>query len=110
MRRDDDPFTPPVYVKTRSEAGWPSDPFFYLVSRSGLFIGRNTEFFQSCVPAREFPPALHEQEMFFSSRYPLVPQSMIEYIVGFFTEVGLQGAEAIVLLAWDRRRRRMRAV
>jgi hypothetical protein len=110
MRRDDDPLTTPVYLKTRREAVWPRDRVFYTLASNGLFLCRDNEFFQSCVPAREFPRELSEQGSFFRSRYPPVARAILEYVVGFFAQAGLQGAEAIVLLAWDRLYRRVRVV
>jgi hypothetical protein len=110
MPRVDDPLTTPVYLKTQLERAWPTDRVFYMLASNGLFVCRNNEFFQSCVPARNFPRELRDQRSFFQSLYPPVPQSMFEYVVGFFAAVGLLGAEAIVLLVWDRLYRRMRLV
>jgi hypothetical protein len=110
MPRDDAPLTTPIYVKTHVEGAWPPDRVFYMLASNGLFLCRSNEFFQSCVPARDYPRELREQGSFFRSRYPPVPQSILEHVVGFFAAVGVLGAEAIVLLAWDRLYRRMRLV
>jgi hypothetical protein len=110
MPRVDDSLTTPVHVKTHEEGAWPRDRVFFMLASNGLFLCRNNEFFQSCVPARNFPRELRQQRSFFRSRYPRVPQSILEHVVGFFAAVGLLGAEAIVLLVWDRRYRRMRVV
>src|SRR5262249_34327928 len=110
MPRVDDSLTTPVYVKAHEEAAWPRDCVFYMLASNGLFLCRNNEFFQSCVPARNFPRERREQLSFFRSRSPRVPQSILEQVVGFSAAAAPLGAEAIVLLVWDRRYRRMRVV
>jgi len=48
------PFTP-IYLKLDDAADWPPDRAFYLLSREGLFLCRNHEFFSSCVRADRWP-------------------------------------------------------
>ena len=92
----------PIYLKRHGDMPWPKDKFFYLLAANGLFICRNQPFFTSCVPARKGPAELANQQAFLTSRYPKIPQPLMEQAVGFFAEVGEKhGAEAALLLAWD---------
>jgi proteasome lid subunit RPN8/RPN11 len=104
--------TPILYKHPHAPEGPASDEhLYYLVARDGLFIGRNHEFFRSCVPARHGPGALAAQEPFFESRFPRIPQRLLERIVGFFDRISeMHVAEASVLLAWDRKAERVRLV
>lgn len=94
----------PVYVKLDPAMPWPeAEPVFFLLTRDGLFLCRNTPFFRSCVPARRFPEDLAPQALFLHVRYPRIPRRLIELTVGFFELIGHQHAsEAIVLLVWNR--------
>lgn len=111
-----------LLVKTRPdskeeiEAGtgedWPGDEgMFYLLGSNGLFVGRNHEFFTSCVPARRGPQELAFQERFLEPRFPELSRQVCERIVGFFDRVAEeQGSEAAVVLVWDRAEQRVRLV
>jgi hypothetical protein len=111
METRDDSLLIPVHLRTRGNDRWPKEPVFYILASSGLYLCRNHPFFQSCVPARHWPMDLGPQESFFRPSYPHIPRRTFESIVGFFSEVGdRHGSEAIVLLAWDRRARRIRVV
>ena len=82
---------------------------YYVVARDGLFIGRNHEFFRSCVPARRGPGDLAEQRPFLEPSFPVLDQELLEQIVGFFDRIAeLHASEASVLLAWDRAEERVR--
>ena len=84
---------------------------YYVVARGGLYIGRNHEFFRSCVPAPAGPSELEEQEPFLEPRFPVLPTELLEQTVGFFDRIaGLHNSEASVLLAWDRKAERVRLV
>ncbi len=93
----------PIHFKTDPGAPWPDrEKAFYLLSRDGLFFCRNTPFFRSCVPARQFPGELASQEPFLEINYPRIPRQLLEQIVGFFDIIGERhGSEAIVLLVWN---------
>jgi proteasome lid subunit RPN8/RPN11 len=98
----------PIYIHTDPTAPWPTDKVFYLLSRSGLFRCRNEELFTSCVPARDWPRELANQDSFLRVRYPKLPRSLLESAVGFFYRVyDRHNAEAALLMLWDRTQRRM---
>ena len=92
-----------IYLKTDAEGSVPHDEeCFYLLSRSGLFIGRNQALMRSLVPAPNWPRELQRQERFLQLTYPLVPSDLLADIVGFFWAVACRyGAEAAVLLGYD---------
>lgn len=94
----------PVYLKTTETMPWPeNEPVFHVLSRDGLFVCRNHQFFTSCVPTKTWPTELAGQKPFLHLRYPRLPRALIERIVGFFDLVGeLRSSEAAVLIAWDR--------
>ncbi len=64
--------TTPIYFKTSPGDGVRADPCYYVLSASGLYIGRNTEFFQSLVPARRWPVELETQDSKLQLRYPVL--------------------------------------
>jgi hypothetical protein len=98
----------PVYLKMRDDTPWPEDKVFYLLTARGLFLCRNHPFFQSAVPAPDWPSELRAQEPFFDPGYPKLSRAQIEAVVGFFAAVGHRfSAEAIVLLAWSTEARRL---
>lgn len=101
----------PIYIKPRPDTAWPDDPVFYILTGKGLFLCRNHEFFQSSVAAPRWPAELAPHEAFLAVRYPKVPRRVLERVVGFFDRVAeVHGSEAAVLLAFDRRTRRVEAV
>jgi proteasome lid subunit RPN8/RPN11 len=104
--------TTPVLVKSTPDIPWPEgERVFYLVGREGLFICRNGEFFRSCVPAARGPSALASQAPFLTPRFPPIPRSLFERVVGFFDRIAeLHGSEAAAMLVWDRRAERVRLV
>ena len=90
---------------------WPDDDVFFLETGDGLFLCRNHEFFTSSVPAPNPPCELAAHRAFMKVKYPRIPQSLMELAVGFFYRVYKQhGSEAGLLLAWNRKRERMRLV
>jgi hypothetical protein len=109
--RSDAPLVP-VVLKTKRESSWlEQEPIFYVVGRDGLHVCRNHEFFRSCVPAVGGPSELEEQGSFLKPRFPRIPRRIFERAVGFFDRVAdRHGSEAAVLLAWDRKARRVRLV
>jgi hypothetical protein len=99
----------PIYLKTVDAPSRPEDPEFYWLTRSGLYFCRNQRFFSSDAPARRMPGTLAEHQPGCEVRLPLLGVAALEYVVGFFHEIYLRhGAEAIVLLLWDLRRKRYR--
>lgn len=97
----------PIYIKTSSEECWPEDSFFYILGSNGLFLCRNQEFFSSSIPMEGGPSVLQEQEAFLKILYPQLPRRLLEIAVGFFTVIyGIYGAEAAMLLIWNKTRRR----
>ncbi len=102
----------PVLIKDRKNLTWPKDDrLFYVVGRDGLYICRNHEFFQSCVPARSGPSELEAQRTFLKAEFPLIPQALFERVVGFFDRIAeLHSSEAAVMLVWDRAEHRVRIV
>ncbi len=94
----------PIYAKTHPRMTWPDDqPVFYMLAANGLFLCRNHRFFRSCTPARRGPAELAIQQAFLDSRYPKIPQALMEMAVGFFSQVkDKYGCEAALLLGWDR--------
>ena len=101
----------PIYLKTDQAMEWPTDRMFYLLSRSGLFLCRNHDFFSSCVPADRWPGELAEQRSFLNFDYPRLPQRMLERVVGFFDIIGERHhSEAGVLLTWNSRSKQLEFV
>jgi hypothetical protein len=104
--------SPPMHVKRSPDQPWPEDEgLFYLIGREGLFICRNTPFFQSCVPARRGPSALASQAPFLKPRFPRIPRELFEQAVGFFDRIAeIHGSEAAAMFVWDRGEQRVRLV
>ena len=99
----------PIYLKTDPDMPRPTDSEFYLITADGTFFGRNHPFFVSDVFVRQIPRALQPHQAFCRVRFPRLGVAALEYIVGFFARVYQeQGAESIVLLFWNQRRRRYR--
>jgi len=97
-----DGLTTPVYAKTDENFEWPTEPFFYLLSKDGLFLCRNTKFAKSCVPAATFPPDFGGQDSFLFSKYPKIGAKDIAQVEGWFRDVAKKyGCEAAALLIWD---------
>ena len=92
-----------IYLKTDADGVVPVDEeCYYLLSRSGLFIGRNQALMRSLVPAPGWPRELQPQERSLQLTYPKVPADLLADIVGFFWSVACRhGAEAAVLLGYD---------
>jgi hypothetical protein len=104
------PFTP-IYLKLHDAADWPPDKAFYLLSRDGLFLCRNHEFFSSCVRADRWPGELAAQRPFLKMSYPRLTRQMIEQVVGFFDIIAsYYDSEAAVLLVWNRDTRQVELV
>lgn len=94
----------PVYAKHLGQTHWPTDKVFFLVAGNGLFRCRNHEFFRSCTPYSGFPLEYDSQASFLHLRFPIIPRRLFELVVGFFGRIQeLHNAEAIVLLAWNRK-------
>jgi hypothetical protein len=102
----------PVLVKDRADLEWPAEArAFYVLARNGLHLVRRHEFFESCVPARQWPRELEPQTTFLRPRFPVIPTALFERVVGFFARVAdLHGCEAGVLLVWDRNEQCVRLV
>jgi len=104
MNATNDKLLTPIYLKLTSEMPWPEhEKVFHLLSRDGLFICRNHPFFRSSAPTHVGPAELAPHEPSLRLSYPRVPQRLFEKIIGFFARIGMKyGAEAAVLLAWNR--------
>ena len=87
----------PIYVKTHQAMSIPDDErVYYLLTRSGLFIGRNTSLMRSLAPARQCPAELAPQEPFLQMRCPRVPAGLVATILGFFKTLAFgHGAFAV---------------
>jgi PRTRC genetic system protein A len=107
------PLETPVYLKDSSFV-WPEeDKIFYLLSRNGLFLCRNHPWFRSCVrcPENRGPSELEPHTASFASRYPIIPQALLEQAVGFFLRVHQEhGWEAGLILVWNRTTHQMELV
>jgi PRTRC genetic system protein A len=111
MKLSDAGLVTPIYVKTRPDMPWPDDRVFYLLTADGLYLCRNNEFMRSSVPVSHGPSELADHQSGLTLTYPKLPRRLLEKIVGFAARVGqLYGAEAGVLLAWDRERQRYRVI
>ena len=105
MQATDAALVTSIYYKTGSHVQPDDEACYYLLTRDGLFIGRNNSCFRSLVPAPAGPGELETQQPFVRLNYPKVPADLLGKIVGFFwTAACRYGAEAIVLLGLDRRR------
>lgn len=92
----------PVYLKGENDAAWPKDSMFYLLTRDGLFLCRNHQWFKSCARIERGPSELGEQKSFVELNYPLIPRALVEKAIGFFHQVyKSQGWEAALLIAWN---------
>ena len=98
-----DPTGTPVYLKTGDMKDWPMHKVFYLLTRDGLFLCRNHEWFQSCVLAKRGPGELAEHKESLRHFYPSIPRVLLEKAVGFFHRVHEQNqCESALILAWNR--------
>ena len=106
------PLLTPITMKTGKELEWPEgERLFYTVARDGLYLCRDHEFFRSCVKTSGGPSELEAQAPFLLPRFPRIPRSLLERVVGFFERVAdLHNAEAAVILAWDRTNERVRLI
>jgi len=101
----------PVRLKWSEKAKWPRDPFFYYVTADGLYLCRNHPLFMSSIPVETGPGELAAHRPFLKLRYPKLSRTALELIIGFFDQIAeLHGGEAAVLLAWDRRRDKIRVI
>lgn len=106
MKRLDAGLVTPIYVKTEKDPAWPQEKVFYLLSRDGLYLCRNHEFFRSCVPAPRWPSELEDHKTGLELNYPPIPTALVEQAVGFFYKAWRKlGGEACVLLAYNRTRK-----
>ena len=88
MKCSPDSLFTPLYLKVDDEMKWPeNEKVFHLLSRDGLFICRNNDFYRSCAPARNWPGELASQKPFIELKFPRIPRVLIERIVGFFSEI-----------------------
>jgi len=101
--------TIPIYLKTADDMPRPTDAEFYWLTRGGMFFCRNHMFFASDTPVQQMPRSLADHRPACGVTFPLLGVAALEYVVGFFDAVYTRhGAEAIVLLLWDLKRRRYR--
>ncbi len=109
MKPKKDGLITPIYLKTEKDMPAPEEKVAYILSRDGLFVYRNHQFFTSCVPARVWPPELDSLEPFIAPRYPRISGRLLEHAVGFFAAVAkLSGAESIVMIIWDMKAQKTR--
>jgi len=82
---------------------WLPDKLFYVLARNGYFKCRNHQFFEAAVQlTNEGHPNLDDYEEKLICKYPKIPQSMLEDIVGFFARVDKElFSEAYVCIFWD---------
>lgn len=93
----------PVYLKTDPNMPFPTDKIFYLLTSDGLFLCRNHDWFQSCVPAKRGPGELAGQTEFVNVSYPLIPRMLIEKAIGFFHAIYKKhGWESALLIVWNK--------
>jgi proteasome lid subunit RPN8/RPN11 len=105
------PLTTPIYLKTDDKMDWPQDNAFYVLSKDGLFLCRNHQFFMSCVPSDRWPAELAGQRPFLEIDYPRLPRRLLERVVGFFDIIGERyDSEAAVLLVWNRKSQKVEVV
>jgi len=108
MKFPDANMVTPIYIKTKENMPWPREETFYLLCGNGLFLCRNHPFFRSCVPA-DAPCELARHNPFLHLRYPRIPRSLLEEAVGFFAAMGAtHGAEAALMLIWDKHNEKVR--
>ncbi len=112
MKASQDKLFTPIYLKLTDDMPWPAqESAFYLMTGNGLYMCRNTPFFRSSVPAREWPAELAKHRSSIRLNYPKVPQTLFERIIGFFALIGERhGAEAAALLVWNRESRQVEAI
>ena len=91
----------PIYLKDDAGEPDPQDAVYYVLTRTGLYLNRQTPFFRSSVPAPAWPAHLAAHEPQLDYGLPPIPQADIERIVGLFDLVYRRGgSEAICLLGW----------
>jgi hypothetical protein len=111
MQRIDAGLVTPIYLKTDANSPWPSEKVFYLLSRDGLFLCRNHEFFRSCVPAPRGPSELEDHNAGLELKYPRIPMDLFEQAVGFFHRAWKKlGGESCVLLAYNRAEKKVEII
>ncbi len=93
----------PVYIKASADMKMPeADSCYYLVTGSGLYIGRNTRLLRSLVPTTRWPRELVEQQPDLEVKHPKVSGALLGRITGFLWTIADRcGGEAVVLLALD---------
>jgi hypothetical protein len=94
----------PLHVK-RAGMAEPSQPLYYLIAASGVFIVKKTKLFSSVTVAREVA-GLEDQSLSLTLTFPRLPRHLLEQIYGFFKFVydHLDG-EAIVFIYYSPERR-----
>jgi proteasome lid subunit RPN8/RPN11 len=99
----------PVLCKTKDQVDWPAgETSAFLLASNGLWICRRHEFFESSVPARNWPAHLDAHQPFLDLHHPKIPRVLLESIVGFFDHIArCFAAEAGVLLVWNSTRQRI---
>jgi hypothetical protein len=111
MQRIDAGLFTPIYIKTDAEAPWPSEKVFYLLTRDGLFLCRNHEYFKSCVPAPRWPSELADHKAGLHLNYPAIPIDLFQQVVGFFDRAWRKlGGESCVLLAYNRSEKKVEVI
>jgi hypothetical protein len=112
MNLHDKKLLTPIHLKLAPDMPWPQEEsMFHLLASNGLYRCRNTPFYSSSVLTTDFPSELAAHEPFLKLTYPKIPRRMFERIVGYFWRIGVRhGAEAAVLLAWDKMAERYEVV
>jgi PRTRC genetic system protein A len=112
MKPTDKKLFTPIHLKLTPEMQWPKDEaMFHVLASNGLYRCRNTPFYSSSVLATDFPSELAAHDQFLKLTYPKIPQRTFEKIIGYFWRVGARyGAEAAVLLAWNKAAQRYEIV
>lgn len=91
----------PVYLKTEEGEPRPTDPFFYYITKNGIFKCRNNQFFESDVECKTLPDLVSHKSGL-TLNFPIIPKELIERIVGFFSLIHKkQNSEAAIVLVWN---------
>jgi PRTRC genetic system protein A len=98
----------PVYLKTEDKQEWANDKLFYLLTKDGLFLCRNHEWFRSCALAKRGPAGLAGQKPMLELSYPRLPRVLLERAVAFFRLIYEEKYwESALILVWNKTTRQM---
>jgi len=112
MKASDHTLLTPIYLKLTPDMPWPDhEKVFYLLSRDGLFLCRNHQFFRSSALTNAWPGELAAHKPSLRLSYPTIPQRLFEKVIGFFARIGSRhGAEAAALFIWNNETRAVEVI